>query len=124
MRTHDLVTLSSAKLSSAKPKGGSALSNVRAIDAARRGVALASAADGGPLAGAGAEGDQLARDIADIERATLVLRTAEPALQNWSDQPPPTLGKPRPVWLIVGLLWISTALVTLVAVAAISRLVG
>jgi hypothetical protein len=77
--------------------------------------------------------DQLARDIAEIERVSAVLRKAEPALETWTDVPADALRddvpaaalrKPRPVWLLIGLLWLSTALVTVGAVAAIARLVG
>ena len=69
--------------------------------------------------------DQLARDIAEIERASRALREAEPALESWSaPAPAPTLGPPRPIWLIIGVLWISTALVTLGAAFAIAALVG
>jgi hypothetical protein len=71
------------------------------------------------------ERDQLARDIREIERATVALRRGEPALESWTDDPPVvTMGKPRPVWLMIGLLWLSTALVTVGAVAAIAKLVG
>jgi hypothetical protein len=38
--------------------------------------------------------------------------------------PAPTMHKPRPIWLLVGVLWLSTALVTIGAVFAISALVG
>jgi hypothetical protein len=34
------------------------------------------------------------------------------------------LRKPRPVWLLIGALWLSTALVTIGAAFAISVLVG
>jgi len=79
--------------------------------------------DGAPLPAA--DRDQLARDIAEIERAAATLREAEPALETWHDAlAPQMLGKPRPVWLLIGVLWVSTALVTLGAVVAISRLVG
>jgi len=70
------------------------------------------------------EYDQLARDIAEIERATAALRRAEPALETWRDAPAPMLGQPRPVWFVIGVLWFSTALVTLGAVFAIAALVG
>jgi len=70
------------------------------------------------------EREQLAHDIADIERASLALRRAEPALESWTAPPAPMLGQPRPVWLIIGVVWISTALVTLGAVFAIAALVG
>jgi len=78
--------------------------------------------------------DQFARDIAEIERATAALRRAEPSLEMWSEagsetRPDDTattlaIRKTRPVWLLIGLLWLSTALVTVGAVAAIARLVG
>jgi len=88
----------------------------------------------GPLHGAGEAGalghnDQLARDIAEIERATAALRKGEPALESWDeswsgDVLAMPARKPRPVWLVIGLLWLSTALLTAGAVAAIARLAG
>ncbi len=68
--------------------------------------------------------DQLAREIAAIERASDALRRADPELQSWSDLPTATMQKPRPVWLLIGVLWLSTALVTIGAVFVISVLVG
>ncbi len=68
--------------------------------------------------------DQLAREVADIETATAVLRRAEPALVSWTKAPANTGGKPRPVWLLIGVLWLSTALVTAGAVVAIASLAG
>jgi hypothetical protein len=64
------------------------------------------------------------QDLVEIERATAALRKGEPALESWSELPAATVHKPRPVWLLVGLLWVSTALVTAGAVAAIAALVG
>jgi len=72
---------------------------------------------------AAADEAQLERDLASIERAIAVLRRAEPALQSWAE-PPPTLGTPRPLWLIIAALWLSTGLVTLSAMFAIHFLVG
>src|ERR1700720_4290971 len=68
--------------------------------------------------------DQLARDVADIEAATATLRKAEPELESCTKPPAPTGGKPRPVWLLIGVLWLSTALVTAGAVVAIASLAG
>jgi hypothetical protein len=68
--------------------------------------------------------DQLDRDIADIERATAALQRAEPALQSWTDASTRTVRKPRPLWLLIGVLWLSTALVTAGAVVAIATLAG
>jgi hypothetical protein len=68
--------------------------------------------------------EQLAREIADIERAAAILRLAEPALQTWSTPTIPVLGKPRPLWLLIGVLWLSTALVTAGTVVAIATLAG
>jgi hypothetical protein len=113
--------------------GEAALSELHAFAAAlhdsgqdsRHGTGVES----GPLVPA----DQLARDFAEIERASAALRKAEPALEKWADTPASSgsdevpaaaLAKPRPVWLFIGLLWLSTALVTAGAVAAIARLAG
>ena len=68
--------------------------------------------------------DQLAREVADIEAATATLRRAEPALESWTKEPADAAHKPRPVWLLIGVLWLSTALVTAGAVVAIATLAG
>jgi hypothetical protein len=73
---------------------------------------------------AAADRAQLDRDIAAIERASAALRRAEPALESWTDAPATVMQKPRPVWLLIGVLWLSTALVTIGAVFAISIFVG
>ena len=71
------------------------------------------------------EQEQLAREFADIERASAALRVGEPALQSWTTPAAPAaLKKPRPLWLLIGLLWLSTALITAGAVAAIATLAG
>jgi hypothetical protein len=71
-----------------------------------------------------ADREQLERDIAAIERASATLRRAEPELESWIDPPAAAMHKPRPLWLLIGVLWLSTALVTVGAVFAISALVG
>jgi hypothetical protein len=68
--------------------------------------------------------DQLARELADIEIATAALRRAEPELESWTALPIASAGQPRPVWLIIGVLWLSTALLTPGAVVAIATLAG
>jgi hypothetical protein len=89
----------------------------------------APAGDGGRDRGdnsgwiAAADGDQFERDVAAIERATAILRRAEPTLQSWAE-PVPTLGTPRPLWQVIGVLWFSAALATLSAIFAIYVLVG
>ena len=70
-----------------------------------------------------AANEQLVREMAEIESATAALRKAEPALQTWT-KAPASSRKPRPVWLIIGALWLSTALVTAGAVVAIAILAG
>jgi hypothetical protein len=88
----------------------------------RREIAASQIDDSGLLAAADRE--HLEREIAAIERAAAALRRADPELETWSDVPPPTMHKPRPIWLLIGVLWLSTALVTIGAVFAISALVG
>ena len=80
--------------------------------------------DDAPGALAQFERDQLARDIADIEKATAALRRAEPALETWTKPQAPAALKSRPLWLLIGLLWLSTAIVTVGAACAIAALYG
>jgi hypothetical protein len=72
------------------------------------------------------EQEQLAREYAEIERASAALRRGQPALRSWSKPgPAPTAGKkPRSLWLLICLLWLSTAVITAGAVAAIATLAG
>jgi hypothetical protein len=112
-------------LSSDGAQGNAILEQIRNLDRTPRDNARANDDRSGvPEA---ADRDQLAHDIAAIERASALLRRAEPALQSWSE-PPATLAtigqSARPVWVLIGVLWISTALVALGAVYAISTLVG
>ena len=109
-------------LSLASTDGNTVLDEFRGFAAVQRGGAQASADSS--ASPASAESDQLSRDIADIERAAAALRRAEPALESWSSVPAYANPKPRPVWLLVAVLWFSTALVTLGPVAAITALVG
>jgi hypothetical protein len=62
--------------------------------------------------------DEFDRDIAAIEQASVALRRAEPALRSWAE-PPASFNSPRPLWLIIGTLWVSTAIVALTAVFAV-----
>ena len=110
-------------LSSDRAQGGAILEQIRNIDAGPLDNTRTSVGDAfGPVAAA--DRDQLARDVAAIERASAALRRAEPALQSWTEPPVTTGQSVRPVWLLIGALWISTALVTFGAVYAISALVG
>jgi hypothetical protein len=64
------------------------------------------------------DSEQFAREVAAIERAADILRRAEPGLQSWAE-PPATHNTAHPLWLIIGTLWVSTALVALSAVFAL-----
>ncbi len=106
-------------------EGNAVLEDFRGFDAVRPDVARANtddADDGGSLGAA--DRDQLEDDIAEIERASAALCKAEPALESWTIPPARPMQKPRPIWLLIGVLWLSTALVTLGAVVAIAALVG
>ncbi len=92
----------------------------RDLESARRALARDSASGGL----AQFERDQLARDIADIESATAALQRAEPALESWSKPQAPAATKTRPLWLLIGLLWLSTAILTAGAAYAIVTLAG
>jgi hypothetical protein len=96
------------------------------LEDARREPAAQDAGESPADAGAFAQttNDEVAREVADIEAATAALRKAEPALESWNKSPEAAARKPRPLWLIVGVLWLSTALVTAGAVVAIATLAG
>jgi len=102
-------------------EGGAVGDEILKVDTGRE-VTRSKANDSGLLAAK--DRDQLEREIAAIERASDALRRADPELQSWTDLPAATMHKPRPVWLLVGVLWLSTALVTIGAVFVISVLVG
>ncbi len=113
-------------LSSDGAQGNAILEQIRNLDTVRQDNMRTGVDDEFDL-DAAADRKQLARDIAAIERATALLRRMEPALQSWSEPPPTaaTIGQSaHTVWPLIGALWVSTALVTLGAVYAISALVG
>ncbi|MFZ1923321.1 MAG: hypothetical protein WB868_19430 [Xanthobacteraceae bacterium] len=71
------------------------------------------------------EQDQLAREYADIERASVALRLGQPELRSWREPARSvTAKKPRTFWLWIGVLWVSTAVVTIGAIAVIATLAG
>jgi hypothetical protein len=108
---------------SGKPDGTAAVIESRKLETTRHGNAAPAASDLSTLAPIDRE--QFARDIAEIERATAALRKGEPALESWTRSPAAATAKPpRPLWLLIGVLWLSTALVAAGAVVAIATLVG
>jgi hypothetical protein len=70
-------------LSLASTDGNNALDDFRSF-AAQRGRTPGEADTS--AAPAGAETDQLARDVAEIESAAAALRRAEPALESWTNR--------------------------------------
>ena len=70
--------------------------------------------------------DQLARDIAEIEKAAAALRSQEPALEmRYPDVE--TIGELRParsVWMLITTIWISAVLVVSGAIGALALLFG
>jgi hypothetical protein len=70
--------------------------------------------------------DQLAHDYAEIERAVIALRKAEPDLEpsaETSFEDPLAIMPPRPpsVWLVIGALWFLLALVAGCAVVSMAH---
>ncbi len=68
--------------------------------------------------------DQLARDIAEIERAAAALRRAEPALEprvagSQADTEPRAANS---IWLLVSVIWLTAAAVVSCAIGAIALL--
>lgn len=70
--------------------------------------------------------DQLARDIAEIERVAAALRAQDPTLELHQAEPE-TANEPRAVrsvWTLVTAIWIFAALVMLGSLAALFLLLG
>jgi hypothetical protein len=65
--------------------------------------------------------DQLARDMAEIERAAAALRRAEPTLERRAPSPPVSLEAPaaRSVWPLLGVIWLMAAAVVAGAIGAV-----
>jgi hypothetical protein len=96
------------------------LIDLRGLEAARRSIAQEAAKKSLTQT----EREQLAREIAEIENAAAMLRKAQPALKSWSKPQSPIMPEAQPLWLLIGMLWLSTALVTAGAVAAIASFAG
>ena len=104
-------------LSTGHPKAHNAFfDGAEAVDAPVSDLRRDRGEDSGWIAAA--DDDQFNRDIAAIERASVALRRGEPALRSWA-APPASLNSPRTLWLIIGTLWVSTAIVALTAVFAV-----
>jgi len=107
---------------SGEPEGTAEQSELRASEASPRGPYEGAAAETGSLAHAG----QLEREFAEIERAVIALRKAEPALEpsaETSFEDPLAIIAPRPpsVWLVIGALWFLLALVAACAVVSMAH---
>jgi hypothetical protein len=65
--------------------------------------------------------DQLARDMAEIERAAAALRRAEPTLERRAPSPPAILDAPaaRSVWPLLFVVWLTAVAVVAGAIGAI-----
>jgi hypothetical protein len=65
--------------------------------------------------------DQLARDMAEIERAAAALRRAEPTLERRAPSPPVSFEAPaaRSVWPLLGVIWLMAAAVVACAIGAV-----
>jgi hypothetical protein len=65
--------------------------------------------------------DQLARDMAEIERAAAALRRAEPTLERRAPSPPVSLEAPaaRSVWPLLGVIWLMAVAVVACAIGAV-----
>jgi hypothetical protein len=70
--------------------------------------------------------DQLARDVAEIERAAAALRRAEPTLERRAPSPPVTPDAPAAgsVWPLLGVIWLMAAGVVSCAIAAVVLFFG
>jgi hypothetical protein len=67
------------------------------------------------------ENDQLARAVAEIERAAAALRRTEPALEIWRPdrETGPAARSHASIWLLIGAVWVSAILLIACATSAI-----
>jgi hypothetical protein len=65
---------------------------------------------------------QIERAIAEIEQASAVLKSAEPALEAWRPDAAPTSEprKHRSVWILIGTIWLSMLVVVAGVIGAIA----
>lgn len=70
--------------------------------------------------------NQLARDMAEIERAARALRRAEPLLEpsQPASETAVELRGARSIWLLVSVIWLTALLVVSCGVAAVALLLG
>ena len=70
--------------------------------------------------------DQLARDMAEIERAAAALRRAEPTLERRAPHAPASIEAPaaRSVWPLLCVIWLTAVAVVSGAIGAILLLLG
>jgi hypothetical protein len=68
--------------------------------------------------------DQLARAVAEIEKASAALRQAEPGLEVGVPDAPPRRSSYWSIWLLIGGVWVSATLVVAGATGAILYLFG
>jgi hypothetical protein len=104
-----------------------ALDVVSRLEAAHERLASETApASTPPARPAALEPDEFARAIADIELASEALRRAQPALETAQDRPivSTQVTGPHSVWLLIGLVWVSTVAVTAGVIYTIASLVG
>jgi hypothetical protein len=81
---------------------------------------------GAGLSAVADEQDQLARAMAEIEKASAALRRSEPALELGLPDAGPLVHtrKYRSVWILIGAIWLSATLVVASATGAILYLFG
>jgi hypothetical protein len=107
---------------SGESDGGLEQNGLRTSNASLRG-----AYDGAPAdVDSPSHADQLERDLADIARAVIALRKAEPALEPSAEislEDPIAIMTHRPpsVWLVIGALWFLLALVAGCAVVTVAH---
>jgi hypothetical protein len=77
-----------------------------------------------PAPAAAVDPDQLARAVAEIEKASAALRQAEPGLEVGVPDALPRRSSYWSIWLLIGGVWISATLVVAGATGAILYLFG
>jgi hypothetical protein len=118
----EVVSRLAAAREAALHENGADQQGTAILASAPRSASAATAISAKPIV----DPDQLARAVAEIEKAAAALRRSEPTLEVWLPESTARREKRKylSVWILIGGIWISATLVVASATGAILYLFG